>query len=77
MPNTRVVRSFKASGMSKAGGVPSQGLPEGFNTTYPQGKVPDANVVPVNNEYKSRIPDKIEPLGSVDLAPVSLGGKKS
>ena len=80
MPNTRAVRSYKTSGMSKtigtdSGGVPSQGLPEDFNTTYPNGKTPNDNVVPVNDEYKARIPTTIEPLGDVNLSPVSLGGK--
>lgn len=78
MPNTNATRSFKKSGMSKNdGGVAMQGLPSDFNSTYPSNaddKV-DAEDAPCNEKYVENLPSKIEPLGAVNLGPVSLGGK--
>jgi hypothetical protein len=88
MPNTKVVRSMKKSGFGD-GGVPSQGLPKDSNTTYPVTP-PVASTIypedmnsdmaanaPINQQYYGKIPTTVEPLHSVNLAPVSLGGKKS
>ena len=85
MPNTRAVRSFTNSGMQKAndGGVPAQGVSQNFDSTFPerpkeQETKPERQfAAPVNKEYVEKIPDKIEPFGTPDLKPVSLGGKKS
>lgn len=85
MPST-AVRSYRASGMKKTaeagsesnGNVASHGLKEDYNSTYPTNEVDrdDADSAPINREFAMKLPDKIEPLGSVDLGQVSLGGKK-
>ena len=91
MPN-KLVRSSQLSGMRKYtdGGVPSQGIPENVNSTYPDGvaypqkKADEQQVkvkslvddVPVNITYAEKLPSVPTPLGSVNLAPVELGGKK-
>ena len=84
MPNTNV-RHSSLSGMRKYtdGGVPSQGVPQNANSTYPDltGKPPNqiclVENVPVNITYAEKLPSTPVPLGNVDLAPVNqLGGKK-
>jgi hypothetical protein len=79
MPNAKTTRSMKKSGMNKAsdGGVPSQGFPKDFNSTYPENTVDSdiAEDAPYNPQYAERIPDTIEPLGSVNLSEVDKGGK--
>jgi hypothetical protein len=79
MPNTKTTRSIKKSGMNKAddGGVAFQGFPEDFNSTYPSNEVDSdaAEDAPYNDKYAERLPDTIEPLGTVNLTEVSRGGK--
>jgi hypothetical protein len=88
MSPSRVVRSFKNSGMQKYtdGGVPSQGVPQDYNSTYPfegGGDEPavaslpaNDGVAPTNTQYRENMPSTIAPLGRVDLGPVSQGGKE-
>ena len=87
MPNTRIVRSMKSSGLKKVaigegnGDVASQGLKEDFNSTYPanQTNIVDLDVTdsaPINEKYRAALPNTPTPLGSVNLGPVSSGEKK-
>ena len=90
MPNTKTVRSFRASGVKKAaigensGGIPEAPLPENVNTTYPIYQLETdpaktitdaASVAPKNPQYAEKIPSTIEPLGTVDLGPVNQKAK--
>jgi hypothetical protein len=84
MPNTRVVRSTKSTGMNKmTGGVPSQGLPADANSTYPEPRPSETTMypedmvgdmvanAPVNTQYYGRVPSVRQDFGSVDLGCVN------
>lgn len=68
MPNTKATRSFKASGMSKAGDA---------NTTYPDSSNGDplAEILDVDSSECCTIPTKATSFSNVDLAPVSRKAK--
>lgn len=80
MSPSTAFRSFKNSGMNKAsdGGIPEEGFPHEFNSTYPSNKVDSdiAEDAPFNEKFVMKIPTEIQPLGFVDLGPVSRGGKE-
>jgi len=91
MPNQKTTRSFKESGLKKAvesastanGGIEIHGVDEKVNSTYIpiHSFSPDpnsknlVNEVPLNLTYAEKIPSAIEPLGSVNLGPVEMGGQ--
>ena len=72
MPNTRVVRSYRQSGMNKTTG----------NTTYPDFRMENPLGNPQDDgchvsqmEMEKELPTSPTPLGSVDLGPVNRKAK--